>query len=41
MIYHLFDLLKDYDFPGHGLMSYLSFRAIAANIVAMLVALIA
>lgn len=41
MIYHLFDLLKDYDIPGQGLMSYLSFRAILANIIAMVISLIA
>ena len=41
MLYHLFDLLKDYDFPGHGLMGYLSFRAILANVISMLFALIA
>lgn len=41
MIYHLFEFLKDYDIPGQGLMSYLSFRAIIASIIAMLTALIA
>ena len=39
MLYYLFDKLKDFDIPGQGLMSYLSFRAIAANVIAMLVAL--
>lgn len=39
MIYHLFQLLQDYDFPGHGLMNYLTFRAIAAFVISMLFAL--
>ena len=39
MLYHLFQLLKDFDFPGHGLMNYLSFRAIAAFVISMLFAL--
>ena len=39
MLYYLFDKLKDFDIPGQGLMNYLSFRAIAANVIAMLVAL--
>ena len=38
MLYHLFNLLKDYDFPGHGLVTYLSFRAIAAVVISMLFA---
>ena len=41
MIYHLFQLLKDYDFPGHGLMNYLTFRAILASMISLLVALFA
>ena len=41
MIYHLFEALKDYDFPGHGLMGYLSFRAILANVLSMLFAFFA
>lgn len=40
MLYHLFDFLKDYDFPGHNLMSFISFRAIMANVTALLVSLI-
>ena len=39
MLYHLFEILKDYDFPGHNLMSFVSFRAIMANIVALLLSL--
>ena len=27
MIYHLFEYLKQYDIPGQGLFTYLSFRA--------------
>lgn len=41
MLYHLFQLLKDYDFPGHGLMNYLSFRAMLAFIISLLVSLFA
>lgn len=41
MIYHLFDLLKDLNIPGHRLFSYLSTRAMFAGVVAMLVAFIA
>jgi phospho-N-acetylmuramoyl-pentapeptide-transferase len=39
MIYHLFQALKDYDIPGQGLFTYLSFRAILASMTAMLLAL--
>lgn len=41
MIYHLFQLLSDYDIPGQRLMSYLSFRAMLASITAMLIAFFA
>jgi len=41
MIYHLFDLLKDCDFPGQGLMNYLSFRAMLATVISMVVSLVA
>lgn len=41
MIYHLFQLLKDYDIPGQGLMSYLSFRAMLASVTAMLISFFA
>ena len=30
MLYHLFQLLQDYDFPGQHLMGYLSFLAMLA-----------
>ena len=40
MLYHLFEVLKDYDFPGHNLMNYLSFRAIMANVTALLISLL-
>ena len=39
MLYHLFQLIQDIDFPGHGLMNYLSFRAMAAFVISMLIAL--
>lgn len=35
MLYHLFNLLKDYDFPGHNLMNFISFRAIVANMTSL------
>ena len=41
MLYHLFNYLKDFNFPGHGLVTYLSFRAIAAVVISMLVAFFA
>ncbi len=42
MLYHLFQYLKDIvDFPGQGLMNYLSFRAISASIISMLFAFFA
>lgn len=41
MLYHLFQLLKDYDIPGQGLMNYLSFRAMLASIFSMLIAFFA
>jgi len=37
MLYHLFQALKDFDIPGQGLLSYLSFRAIMASVTAMLI----
>lgn len=40
MIYHLFDLLKDFDIPGQGLFQYLSFRAILAFSTALLFSII-
>ena len=40
MIYHLFEALKEYDIPGQGLMTYLSFRAMLASVTALLIALI-
>ena len=39
MIYHLFQLLEDYDIPGQGLMTYLSFRAMLASVTARLLSL--
>ena len=43
MIYHLTEYLKGagFDFPGLGLFGFLSFRAISAAIIALLVSLIA
>lgn len=42
MLYHLVEYLKTVtDFPGLGLMSYLSFRAISASVIAMIIAFFA
>ena len=41
MIYHLINLLEDFDFPGQGLFQYLSFRAIAAFTLALLISIFA
>ena len=41
MLYHLFNLLKDVRFPGHHLVTFLSFRAIAAVVISMLFAFFA
>ena len=41
MLYYLFDLLKDCNFPGHNRMSYLSFRAMMAAVISMLIAFFA
>ena len=38
MLYHLFKALEDFDFPGQGLMNYLSFRAMLASVISMLIA---
>ena len=38
MIYHLFQALKEYDIPGQGLFTYLSFRGILSSVTAMLLA---
>lgn len=40
MLNYLFDLLKKFDLPGGGLMDYLSFRAILASIISILVSII-
>ncbi len=41
MLNFLLNLLKDYDFPGHNLMNYISFRAILAAVISMLIAFLA
>ena len=41
MFYHLFDYFKEtYDFPGFGLLKYLTFRSLLSIITALLIALI-
>lgn len=37
MLYHLFEALQRYDIPGQGLMTYLTFRAMAAFVISMLI----
>ena len=39
MIYYLFQLLKEYDIPGAGLITYLTFRSLMAALTALLMAL--
>ena len=41
MLYHLFNHLQNLHIPGMGLMTYLSFRAMAAVVLSMLTAFIA
>lgn len=43
MLYHLFEYFRNLgmDFPGIGLMQYISFRSICCSIIAILVALLA
>ena len=43
MLYHLFEYLQKtgHDFPGSGLLQYISVRGIACNVIAILTALIA
>ncbi len=40
MLNYLFDLLDKFDFPGQGLMNYLSFRAMLASVISILVSII-
>ena len=37
MLYYFFDLIKDSDLPGARLMSYISFRALLAIVIALIV----
>lgn len=39
MLYHLFDFLKDIDFPGARLMSYITFRSGAALVLSIFIAI--
>lgn len=42
MLYNLFEYIKEFiDFPGMGLFKYITFRAISASIIALLIALFA
>ena len=41
MIYHLINLLKEFDFPGQGLFQYLSFRAILSFSTALIFSILA
>lgn len=41
MIYHLFDLFKEYDIPGAGLLHYLTFRSLMAALTALITAVFA
>lgn len=37
MLYYLFQWLQKYDFPGSGIFNYISFRALMATILALLI----
>ena len=39
MLYHLFDLLKEFDIPGQGLFKFLSFRAIFSFTLALVISI--
>lgn len=41
MIYHLFQLLREFDIPGAGLINYLTFRSLMAALTALLVGIFA
>ena len=41
MLYHFLKAIEHLDFPGHNLMHYLSFRAILAAIISMMISFIA
>ena len=40
MIYYLYDILKDSNLPGVGLLNYITFRAMIAAIIAMVITMI-
>ncbi|MDX9883779.1 MAG: phospho-N-acetylmuramoyl-pentapeptide-transferase [Prolixibacteraceae bacterium] len=40
MIYYLYDVLKDFDLPGIGMLPYISFRAGAAIITSLLITMV-
>ena len=40
MLYYLFDWLEKYNFPGAGVFGYVSFRALMAIILALLISTI-
>ena len=40
MIYHLFDYLEQFDFPGAGMFQYLSFRASFSVITSLVISMI-
>ncbi len=41
MLYHIYNYIKECDIPGMGLMNFLSFRAMLANVISMLIAFFA
>lgn len=40
MLYHLYELIEHFDFPGLGMMQYISFRAAASVILSLIITLI-
>lgn len=40
MLYHLFELIKNWDIPGLGIMQYITFRAAAAIILSLVITMV-
>ena len=40
MLYHLFELIKNWDIPGLGIMQYITFRAAAAVILSLVITMV-
>ena len=40
MFYHIFELLKEYNIPGAGLMNYITFRSGTALLLSLFIAIV-